>query len=238
MTKDEEKISSEATKYVLENKKKIVSHFADLDTFPSFDAAFTIFMAGSPGAAKTEFSKKYIKAIYELYPDIKVVRLDADEIRSLIPQYTGSNSYLIQSAAIKGVEKIFDFCQKHKQNVIVDGTFASYPVSRKDVIRAVSRKRSVDIFYLYQDPIIAWEFTKKREILEGRNVSRDVFINAYFFAKENVNKIKKELGDKITLTVILMDRNNNSFKSYFNVALVDNYIKIPYNKQELEKILV
>ena len=47
------------------------------------------------------------------------------------------------------------------------------------------------LFYVYQDPQVAWSFTKERELVEGRVVPKDTFINAFFQARENIEKVKK-----------------------------------------------
>jgi len=64
----------------------------------------SVFMAGSPGAGKTEVS---IGLIDEF--DDRPVRIDADEIRMLCPNYNGTNAHLFQKAASKGVDLLYDF---------------------------------------------------------------------------------------------------------------------------------
>lgn len=114
-------------------------------------------------------------------------------VREFIPHYNGSNSDEVQRAATILFDKVFDLIQKKKINVIVDTTFAS-PKVVSNVERSLNRSRQVGIIYLYQAPIAAWEYTKKREKLEGRKVPKKVFIDAYFNAKINVNSIKKKFG--------------------------------------------
>lgn len=143
----------------------------------------------------------------------------------------------MQGAAGLGVAKLYDYIQDHSQNVIVDGTFSDFNIVLKDVERALNRKRKVGIFYIYQDPFVAWDYTKKREAVEGRRVSKDMFIDSFFRAKENVNKVKEIMGDKIELHLVEKDYTNNLKKSYFNIKKVDDHIKVEYNKEELEKDL-
>lgn len=90
--------------------------------------------------------------------------------------------------------------------------------------------------YIYQDPKIAWHFTKIREKIEGRNVSKEIFIKCFFNARENVVKIKK-LFPNIELNIAEKDFENKLKKSYFNVELLDPYIKMEYNIQDLQQIL-
>lgn len=236
MTTDEA-IRKVAIQFVKNNKKLIISKFADLTKFPSSQNPFTVFMAGSPGAGKTEFSISLIKQLSEKDPNTKVVRIDADDIRDIIPQYDKTNSNLIQPAAAIGVEKLFDHVQSHEQNAIVDGTFANWEISKRDVKRALNRKRKIGIIYLYQDPAIAWDFTKKRERLEGRVVPRETFIQAFLNSKENVRRIKKEFGNAVRLSLVIKNFENRVEKTLFNIDNVDSYLKIKYNPQTLLKVL-
>lgn len=226
-----------AIEFVKKNKKLIISKFADLTKFPPSQNPFTVFMAGSPGAGKTEFSISLIKQLGEKDPNTKVVRIDADEIRDIIPQYDRTNSNLLQSAAAIGVEKLFDHVQAHAQNVVVDGTFANYEVALKDVKRALGKDRKIGIIYLYQDPAIAWDFTKKREKLEGRVVPKEMFIQAFLNSEENVNEIKKEFGNSVRLSLVIKNFENRVEKTLFNIDNVDSYLKIKYNPQTLLKVL-
>lgn len=227
-------LEEKAKDWIRDNKKLLIKKFADLNNFPGVSNPFTIFMAGCPGAGKTEYSKSFIES-YD--PSTKIVRIDADEIRDIIPGYTGGNAYKFQGAAALGVEKLFDYIQDHKQNVIVDGTFSDFKIGLNNIKRAINRKRKVGIFYLYQDPVIAWEFTKKREKVEGRHVSKDMFITSFFLAKENVNKVKSILKDKIELNLVEKNYTNELAKTRFKIENVDSYLKKLYNKKALEELL-
>ena len=233
----EKKIVEESILFIKKNRKLLIEKYANLDQYPSTNRPFSIFMAGSPGAGKTEFSISFIKNMKHVDDKLKVVRIDADEIRRIIPHFTGKNSFLVQRAAALGVEKLFDHVQDKNQNVIVDSTFADYCISRNNICRSLNKKRRVGIIYLYQDPMIAWSFTKKREMLEGRYVPKNTFIDAFFGAKENVNKVKLEFRKKIMLSLVIKNFENKVEKTYLNINNIDNYLKINYNKQELYKAL-
>ncbi len=229
-------LSSEekAKKYIKEHVKELIEEFASVDKYPPVKNPFTIFMAGSPGAGKTEFSKAFI-SLFE--GETKIVRIDADEVRGLIPFYDKGCAYRVQGAASIGVDKLFDSVQKHHQNAVLDGTFADFNISFRDVERAVNRGRRVGIFYIYQDPLIAWDFTKKREVVEGRRVTKEVFIKAFLESKNNVNKVKEILGSKIELYLVKKDYLNGIEKTHFNIDKIDNYLKIEYDRARLEKEL-
>lgn len=228
-------IASKARNYIKANKLKLCQKFASLDEYPPVKNPTAYFMAGSPGAGKTEFSKSFIRELIEKEPTRRIVRIDADEVRDFIPFYDKSNAYRVQGAAALGVEKLLDCALHNNQDFVLDATFADYEKSHKNITRSLNKNRKVGVLYLYQDPVIAWEFTKKRETLEGRKIPLDIFINAFFAAKENVNKIKAEFGDKVELWLIIKNLEQGIEKTYFNIDNVDSYLKIDYNSQSLRK---
>lgn len=233
----ESKISTAAIAYVKKKKKVLIQKFASFEKFPPAKNPLSIFMAGSPGAGKTEFSKELIKILSETEILTGIVRIDADEIKEEIPMYNGKNSNLMQPAASIGVEKIHDHTLKHGQNMLLDGTFANYEKERSNIQRSLDKKRPIVIFYLYQDPFIAWDFTKKREKLEGRFIPKEAFVESFFKAKQNANFAKKEFGKNIMLHLVIKNFSNGIEKIEFNINNIDNYLKMKYNNNSLIKIL-
>lgn len=227
-------ITDEAKIYIKKHKNLLIDKFANLKKFPPSEKPFSFFMAGSPGAGKTEFSKRLI----EIMAPISIVRIDADEVKGFIPQYNGKNSNVVQGAASIGVDNINYHTLKHNQNSIMDGTFAKYDIAHRNIINCLKKKRQISIFYIYQDPIIAWDFTRKREILEGRYIPKEAFIEAFFRAKENVKLIKEEFGNKIELNLVIKNGDNEIDEIKSNIrANIDNFIINNYNKESLYTIL-
>lgn len=237
MEKTFENIESLARDYILSHKVELIRKFANLDEFPPVNNPQSFFMAGSPGAGKTEYSKAFINKLCSDNSDLRIVRIDADEIRDFIPYFNGANSELIQSAAALGVEKLFDYCQKHNQNLLLDGTFAKGDKSINNIKRAIARGRKVGIIYIYQDPLIAWDFTQKREKVEGRVVPKEAFVKAFFKAKKNVQIAKELFGSKVNLDLVINNADNDIEKYYINIDNIDRYIKVTYTGQELTKLL-
>ena len=56
-----EQLSEGAIKYIKENKRNLLEKFASPSIFSVDAVPVSVFMAGSPGAGKTEFSKNLIK---------------------------------------------------------------------------------------------------------------------------------------------------------------------------------
>ncbi|MDO8430498.1 MAG: zeta toxin family protein, partial [Candidatus Taylorbacteria bacterium] len=94
---DDETIKRQAEEFARANRKQIAQVRTDKTKYPSDNAPISIFMAGSPGAGKTEYSKNLIDLL-EMDKNHKVIRIDADELRHQLPGYTGNNSYLFQTA--------------------------------------------------------------------------------------------------------------------------------------------
>ncbi|MFW5888373.1 MAG: zeta toxin family protein [Patescibacteria group bacterium] len=234
-TEGSSKQIDEANEFIKANKKLLFETFASSEIYKPREKPITLFMAGSPGAGKTEYSKALVETAKEEANPI--VRIDADEIREIIPQYTGENSDLVQRAASTGVHKLYDHCLKNKLDAIVDGTFANFEIAERNIERSLNRDREVAIYYVYQDPLIAWDFTKKREKIEGRRILRKVFVKAFFDARVNVNKIKSIYKDQIKLYLVFKNYSNNTHKFYPKIENIDKYIQDNYNKQSLDKLL-
>ncbi len=235
---DTSAIAAKAKKFIKENKKDLCEHFANLKQYPPVKNPSTYFMAGSPGAGKTEYSKSLIQQLQQKSPERKIVRIDADEIRDFIPQYDKTNAKVIQGAAALGVEKLLDCVLKNNQDFLLDATFADFDKSHQNITRCLHHNKKVGITYIYQDPLVAWGFTKKREKVEGRPVPKETFIHAFFTAKDNVDKIKTEFKEEIQLDLIIKDVDQGIQKTYFNIDQVANYLKIEYTPQALDKLLL
>ena len=218
------------------NYRKVLSDLFPLSVYPKHIKPFSIFMAGSPGVGKTEFSNGLIKTLSNIDNPESVIHLDLDAFRDKFEEYDGKNSSSVKRACTILFEKSFDYVQKNSQNVIVDITFAS-PKSIEDVKRSVNRSRSVNISYLYQNPLTAWEYTKKREKLEGRVVPKKVFIDAYFDSRKNVETAKEIFKEKLTLDLYVKAEDNSIEKTYFNIQSISGYLKEVYTREQLESSL-
>ncbi len=228
-----DKLSKSAHQWVRENRKKLLQEFCSDTIYKSQGQPSTIFMAGTPGAGKTEFSKKLI----EEFP-VKMVRIDADEIRELMRDigYNGANAKVFQTAATKGVNQLYDQALKKGYSAVVDGTF-SYGSWRENIDRSLGRGRLVEIYYLYQEPEIAWDFAKRREANEGRAVPAETFIDAYIKSIRNVNEAKRIFGNKVKVNYAENDYRKNVKKIELDIDNVERYLPKIYNEDELKGLL-
>ncbi len=255
----ETKIQNEAIKYVKDNKDRLIRTFISSKN-PIPLGLYTLFMAGSPGAGKTEFSKRYIPLLLNKN-DLKItqlikergfdnkqyesmiIRIDVDEIREFLPQYKKSdhnslqkgNSHIIQKAANKGLDILRDYCLKNKISFLHDGTFGNFSTMRKIIKQSIKNNRKVIIYYIYLDPIFAWKFTQAREYIEGRNIIKEKFIEQYFASRLNVDIIKTEFGSQIEINCVLKDEKNNLVSTELNVKSVENFLKIQTDKRLIKE---
>jgi len=230
-------LSAIAIEYVKSHKKEIVDKFANVEKYPPVENPFTIFMAGAPGAGKTEFSMSFDPQTYSYKTSVPYVRIDADEIRKMMPGYDGKIAYEFQAGATIGIEKLFDHANKNDQNILLDTTFSDLAKAQMNVERSLKHKRKVGIFYIHLDPKIAWAYTQIREQKEGRRVSKEFFVESYFNSREVVNKIKKNYP-AIELNVILKEVSDDKNKqiqitSFFKIPNIDNYVRLEYTRHSL-----
>lgn len=226
----EQKQVDHAMTYARANRKGIARLLTDSSTFPQEAQPVSVFMAGSPGAGKTEASIELINS----YPEWPIVRIDPDELRNEFPDYEGSNAWLFQSAVARIVDAVLDRVYAQDQSFVLDGTLSSYEVARKNVQRSMKHDRLVQILYVYQEPILAWGFVQAREATEGRRIQPEDFVRQYFAARQVVNRLKKEFGVLIRVD-LLMKNSDNSHRFYrAGVDLIDSYIPECVDQEALE----
>ncbi len=232
---DDESIRKQALQWVRDNKNKLFDELL-IESGYSPDATYyppaASFMAGTPGAGKTEVSRRFLEQFTKT-----PIRIDADDFRQKIPGYNGSNSHIIQPAASLAVDKLLEKILKLKYSFVLDGTF-SIAKSIENLKRADRRNYSLQIFFVYQDPVRAWEFTKVRQVREGRYVPKDAFINSYFASRDNVVRAKQLFKDKLTVFLIVKDYVNQTETIYDDVDDIDKYLPQIYTKEELQEIII
>ena len=193
-----------------------------------------IFMAGLPGAGKTEFSKQLLK-IY----DYKAVRLDMDEIATQIEGYRPEQADLFRGGASELLNKTFDLVIRRQLDFIMDGTFSSKN-AKNNVSRALGHGYTIKIVYIYQDPKLAWIFTKEREKSERRAIDKNGFINSYFNTIENVKTIlQDQKGQKLTLDIVTKNAYNKIHNWFQNVSYseIDKLVNNCYNRDTLQEYI-
>lgn len=138
LTAEEREIEARAIAYVTEHRRSLARTIADPVRYPPEENPVSVFMAGSPGAGKTEASQALIDQLGGAG-----LRIDPDDYRELIPGYDGKNSSLFQRAIVRLVDKVLDEAFKRGQSFILDGTLSNYEVASRNIRRALGKGRAV-----------------------------------------------------------------------------------------------
>ena len=223
--------------FARKNKKRRCAELTDPAIFIPEKEPVSVFMAGSPGAGKTETSKELIATLEAKQPGSKILRIDADDMRCEFPGYNGENSWLFQGAVSIWVARILDTAHDQKQSFLLDGTLSNHDRARKNVQRCLKHGRTVQILYVYLDPIQAWQFVQARESIEGRHIPPAKFIGQYFAARQVVNALKEEFGASIKVD-LLFKPNDNTEKLYrAGIDKIDYHVPEKYDPETLAKTL-
>ena len=234
MTDTEEKIEATAWAYAKANKAHIARRLTNTANFPKEENPVSVFMAGSPGAGKTETSIELLKKFEQDH----ILRIDPDHLRLEFSGYVGVNSHLFQRAVTVLVERIHDLALKNSQSFLLDGTLSNFNVAAKNVERSLSRGRVVQILYIYQEPSFAWQFVRAREAQEGRRIRSDDFVSQYFAARNVVQNLKVKFGKDIKIDLILKNIDNSDRKTFFNVDQIDSYIPEKYSLEDVKHLVL
>ncbi len=232
LSDEEKRVQEEALAFAKANRRAIARRLTDKSIYVPEEHPVSVFMAGSPGAGKTEASIELITKL-----GTPVIRIDPDELRNECPGYSGANAYLFQPAVSVLVEKIQDEALEKSQSFLLDGTLSNYDRARRNIERSLGRDRTVQLLYVYQEPRLAWEFVQAREAAEGRRIPTEQFVEQYFAAREVVNRLKAELGKAIKLDLLLKNNDNSNRLYQAGVDRIDNHIPEKYSRADIEQML-
>ncbi|WP_226703422.1 zeta toxin family protein [Microbulbifer elongatus] len=235
MTDEEEQIQARAITFAKANKTQIARKLTCKEEYPRSPVATSVFMAGSPGAGKTETATEM--AAMAMSKGAPSIHIDTDAMRPYFSEYNGANSWLFQYPASILVDKIHDLALKNGQNFFFDSTFSNFERAKKNIARSIRKNRVVIILYVYLDPKVAWNFVLKREKAEGRNIPKESFIEQYFNAKDTVNRIKQEFGKKIIVELLHKKEDFSPKSTKFNIDQIDNHIGEKYTRAGLLELL-
>ena len=104
--------------YAKEHKQAFIAKVVK-GKVPVLEEKLAIFMAGTPGAGKTEV----VESLMEFVNDEELCVIDSDRFRAQFPGYNGSNSSDFQPGATYLVNTTFDYLLKEGYSFILDGTF-------------------------------------------------------------------------------------------------------------------
>ena len=215
------------------NKKSFANKMITDAKVVAHEEPAAFFMAGLAGAGKTEFTVNLIKEL-----DLRVVRIDMDEIATHIDAYNPLQADAFRAAASDMLNAVFDRVLHRKVDFIMDGTFRS-PNSLSNIKRALQKGYTVKVLYIHQAPDIAWSFTKAREKTEKRAIDRAGFTQGYFDIHTNIHSLDSEDYAGITVDLVVKDESNKAGVWHKNISLedIDQFVNIRYTRDELERML-
>lgn len=213
------------------NKNGFANKFVTAAKVEPHNEPAAFFMAGLPGAGKTEFTKNIINDLR-----LRVVRIDMDEIATHIDNYDPRHADAFREAATDMLNAVFDRTTHRKVDFIMDGTFRSRSAI-SNIERALDKGYTIKIFYIHQEPDIAWSFTQAREKVEKRAINREGFISAYFDIHENIRQLSRGGREGVTIDFVVKDAQNKVGAWHRNVSIndIDNIVNRRYTKEELER---
>lgn len=228
----DEDVKAEAETWARQNKKAFAKTFTDISRYPGEKAPVSVFMAGSPGAGKTESSKALVKELGNGF-----LRIDPDDFRTSIPGYNGANSWLFQGAISILLSKVLDLAFDQKQSFLLDGTLSNLEQAKRNVERSLAKDRRVLILYVYQEPQQAWNFVVAREMMEGRHIPKDRFVEQFLAAHSVVRELKVKFGADVTIDVILKNIDGSRQRYLANVSDLNVAVPLAYSAEQLHLMI-
>jgi len=150
-----------------ENQHRVIA--ACIGDHPRADK-LAIFMAGIPGAGKTEFVHGLKGSPLGDYTII-----EHDHLVEYIDSYSPKDYYNFRRAGSTLVTKLFEYCLRNGYSFIFDGTL-SHDNGFKNIKKTLKRGYTVIVIYIHQDVRSAWQLTKDRELVKRRSIEKQGFI--------------------------------------------------------------
>jgi predicted ABC-type ATPase len=216
--------NEEAGEYVPSRRKL---HADIINTFKKEVVCITegqpiaIFMGGSPASGKSSFLRKY--SPYLLKEEI--LKVDADEIRAMLPEYEGYNAaqtHLETKDIVNTLLSDRNIGIPCDFDLIYDGTMNS--VKSYIPLMDILRKRGYKIFIVYMDNVPKDVIIKRaleRYQKSGRFVPLEVIEDFFEKGKTAFNELKKDVDG-----YMVIDGSNQDYK-----IIEQGGIKLPQNRE-------
>ncbi len=142
-----------------------------------------IFMAGVPGAGKTEF----VRGLQDSRPGVFTI-IEHDRLVEYIETYSPEHYYNYRKAGSTLVTAAFDHCLKNGYSFVFDGTL-SHDNGLKNIGKTLKQGYSVVVIYIHQDVQSAWKLTQDRELVKKRAIEKEGFIETCKKINANLRKV-------------------------------------------------
>lgn len=221
----------EPLKWTKKHQKEVVNRIVSGANLEPSERPIAIFMAGLPGAGKTELSYGLMKQVLPA-----PIRIDMDELATMIEGYTPEKADEFRAAATRLLNALFDKVIKRRLDFIMDGTFGSSK-AMQNVERVLKRGYTIKVACACQDPKLAWNFTLAREKVEHRAISEKGFLEAYYKTINNLKELAERYDEKVSVDIFIKNADNTVGQRLINVdkTKIDEIMKVIYNKDKLKE---
>ena len=179
-----------AKKWVKDKKNQSTVLTKFFKDFPHTDSKIAFFMAGIPGAGKTEFAEQVLRDSLPL-----LILVEHDKLVEYIDGYKPENYYNYRKAGSTLVTEVFNACLKQGYSFIFDGTL-SHENGIRNVRKALKAGYTVYVVYIVQDAKVAWELTQAREVVKKRAIEKRGFLETCGKINESLHNIFRTFKDK------------------------------------------
>ncbi len=207
------------TQWSKENRKKLCRDFFSKKEVQK-GQKIALFMAGSPGAGKTEFIRRLLSDDQHVWYYI----LDLDEIRSWMPKYKWKYAEKYTKWAIKILEMLIDECIHNEYPFVLDGTFTSTKAMERNIERLINKNYKIGVFYIHTVPELAWLYTLYRGKDEWRLIPVSRFIRDYYLAPENICLFSEKYQEAIDIYIVNKKYEDGTIK--YDLFPADNSMSI------------
>lgn len=151
--------------------------------YPPHQKHLAFFMAGIPGAGKTEFAENTINRVRP-----KLVPIEHDKLVEYIPGYKPEGYYNYRKAGSVLVSCLLEECIKRGYGFIFDGTL-SHEQGYRNIQKSLDAKYFVQVIYIVQNARKAWELTRDRELVKKRAIKMKGFVDTCNKMNTNLSSI-------------------------------------------------
>lgn len=180
------------------NQDKVVKSF--FNTNKPEKANYAIFMAGIPGAGKTEFADNTIR----LTPGL--ISIEHDQLVEYIDGYKPEDYYVYRTAGSALVTRLFDECLRNGYPFVFDGTL-SHPRGVDNINKTLKHSYDVLVIYIVQEAREAWKLTQARELVKKRAIEKTGFIETCNKINANLLKIFETYKDNSQFSFWIINKH-------------------------------
>ena len=218
------------------NQDAVVKRF--LEDHPPHQRKLAFFMAGIPGAGKTEFAESTINRLKS-----KLVPIEHDKLVEYIPGYQPENYYDFRTAGSALVTRLLDECLQNGYGFIFDGTL-SHEYGYRNIDKTLKNDYFVQIVYIVQAAPTAWILTKDRELVKKRAIEKEGFIITCAKINTSLLNIFQRFKDRDNFGFLIFNKNGKVgigeattilySKDIGTGSEVEKALRETYNTNELE----